>query len=270
MPPVWRVRVIVALAAVAAAAVTAGVVLATRQDPAQPKAQCAERPVALVVPGVRSANVEGVRAALQLDRRRAALRLQTLADRHPRDPVVQFNYGTAAYCAGYLNEATAAYTAAKKTGRNTFYEMRADEILHPQYLQPPDGLYPTPELQSSDPLLVQGVVQQRLGHQHTAERLWAKAARLHPDDPEAQVAAAYGLFDEDNLSASFSRLGPLVKRFPQSQTVRFHLGLLLAWIGQRTQALREFRAATELGPGTKLGRDAQTILDKVRTSTTTG
>jgi tetratricopeptide (TPR) repeat protein len=270
MPPLWRVRVIVALAAVAAAAATAGVVLATRQTPAQPKARCSERPEALVVPGVASLSVGAVQAAFRLSRERAALRLQSLAEAHPGDPVVQFNYGTAAYCAGYVNEATDAYRAAKKAGRNTFYEMRADEILHPQFLQPPDGLYPTPELRGSDPLLIQGVVQQRLGHQHTAERLWAKAARLHPDDPEAQVAAAYGLFDEDNLSASFSRLGPLVKRFPHSQTVRFHLGLLLAWIGQRSQALTEFRAAVKLGPTTKLGRDAETILDKVGTSTTTG
>ena len=47
----------------------------------------------------------------------------------------------------------------------------------------------------------------------------------------------------DDLSASFSRLGPLVKRFPKSQTVRFHLGLLLAWTGQGTLAVKEFKAA---------------------------
>ena len=73
---------------------------------------------------------------------------------------------------------------------------------------------------------------------------------------EAQVAAAVGRFDEDDLSASFSRLGPLVKRFPHSQTVRYHLGLLLAWTGQRDQAIVEFRAAKRLGPHTELGREA--------------
>ena len=40
---------------------------------------------------------------------------------------------------------------------------------------------------------------QRQGHQHSAERLYAQAARLRPDDDEAQVAAAVGRFDEDNL-----------------------------------------------------------------------
>jgi predicted Zn-dependent protease len=118
-------------------------------------------------------------------------------------------------------------------------------------------------------LLVQGQIQQRQFHQETAERLWAKAARLHPNDPDAQVAAAVGRFDMDDLSASFSRLGPLVKRFPKSQTVRFHLGLLLAWTGQRDLAVKEFRAARALGPGTRFGRESATFLAGL-TSTGTG
>ena len=73
----------------------------------------------------------------------------------------------------------------------------------------------------------------------------------------SQVAAAVGRFDKANLSASFSRLGPLVKRFPRSQSVRFNLGLLLAWIGQGQAALAEFRKAQALGPTTLLGRDAR-------------
>jgi hypothetical protein len=42
--------------------------------------------------------------------------------------------------------------------------------------------------------------------------------------------------------------------------VRFHLGLLLAWTGQRTQAEREFRIARGLGPKTQLGREANAFL----------
>ena len=106
--------------------------------------------------------------------------------------------------------------------------MRADEILHPQYFQPEDGLYPIFQPQHPDPLLIQGVLMQRRGKEHSAEKLYARAARLQPENDEAQVAAAVGRFNEDDLSASFSRLGPLVKRFPHSQSVRYHLGLLLA------------------------------------------
>jgi predicted Zn-dependent protease len=107
---------------------------------------------------------------------------------------------------------------------------------------------------------VQGQLQQRQGHQHSAEALWAKAAKLRPDDPDAQVAAAVGRFDMDDLSASFSRLGPLVRRFPKSQTVRFHLGLLLSWTGQRDLAIKEFRAAKALGPSTTLGTASNSLL----------
>jgi hypothetical protein len=72
------------------------------------------------------------------------------------------------------------------------------------------------------------------------------------------------------LSASFSRLGPLVKRFPHSQSVRFHLGLLLAWTGQRTQAVKEFDLARSLNPRTRLGKEAATFLQGLSSGGSTG
>jgi predicted Zn-dependent protease len=257
-----RVRLIVGLLALAAAGTVVGVVYATRQSPAQPSAQCKGngRPQPLVVPGVASPNVAAVRAALAHDPKTAAHELEQLAAVAPDDPVVQFNFGSVLFCAGYVGDAEQAWRAAKKAGRNTYYEMKSDVILHPQFFAPADGLYPAFEPQGTDPLLLRGVILQRQGHQHSAERLYARAARLHPNDDEAQVAAAVGLFDEDNLSASFSHLGPLVKRFPHSQSVRYHLGLLLAWTGQRKQATVEFRLARSLGPKTRLGTEANLFL----------
>jgi Flp pilus assembly protein TadD len=270
MSPAARVRVLVGAAAVAAAGVVAGVVLATRQDPAQPKAQCASGARPLIVPGVPTAHATAVQAALSRPAKQAAFALEPLAQDAPKDPVVQFNYGVALFCAGYLNEAGQAFRAAKTTGRDTLYEMRADEILHPQYFAPQDGLYPLFQPSRSEPLLLQGVVQQRQGHQHSAERLYRRAADQRPNDDEAQVAAAVGLFDEDNLSASFSRLGPLVRRFPDSQSVRFHLGLLLAWTGQRDQAVTEFRRARSLGAATTLGKQAEVFLQGLVSTGTKG
>jgi tetratricopeptide (TPR) repeat protein len=258
--PARRVRLIVGLLAVTAAGVVAGVVLATGQDAPQPKAQCKTQPHPLLVPGVASSH-KGVVADLMAQPAGAAARaLEEVAQGAPTDPVVQFNYGVVLFCAGYVNEAEQAFRAAKRGGRDTFYEMRADEILHPQFFAPQDGLYPLFEPTGADPLLLRGVVLQRAGHQRSAERLYARAARLHPASDEAQVAAAVGRFDEDNLSASFSRLGPLVRRFPHSQSVRYHLGLLLAWTGQRRQAIDEFRLARSDGPKTRLGREAETFL----------
>lgn len=270
MSPQARVRTIVLAAAVVTAGVVTGVVLATRQDPPQPKAQCgATEAKPLIVPGVRSNEIAAVRAALaRRPEQKAAEAMEPIVQRAPNDPVVEFNDGVALFCAGFIAEANQAFESAKSDGRNTYYEMRADSILHPQYFQPADGLYPIFQPVAPDALLVRGVLAQRQGHQHTAEALYAKDAKLHPSDPQAQVAAAVGRFDEDNLSASFSRLGPLVVKFPQSQTVRFHLGLLLAWTGQRAQAAKEFSKARALGPRTALGKESQTFLDGLVTGGT--
>jgi predicted Zn-dependent protease len=257
MSPAKRVRLIVGLLALLAAGIVAGVVYATRQSPKQPTAQCKQRPAPFIVPGTPTTNVSAVRAALAQKPVAAARSLEQLAFLAPNDPVVQFNYGTTLFCAGFVADAEEAFREAKKAGRDTFYEIQADAILHPQYFS--KG-YPPFQSNSRDPLLVRGAILQRGGHQHSAEKEYAKAAKLHPGSAEAQVAAAVGLFDMDNLSASFSKLGPLVKRFPKSQSVRYHLGLLLAWTGQRDQAITEFRLARSRGPKTALGKDANTFL----------
>ena len=265
MSPTVRVRLLVLLAAVAAAAVVAGVVYATRQDPAQPKVACRSKPV--IIRGVRSPEIAAVRAAMARPARAAARTLQPLSQARPNDPVVLFNYAFALYCGGYAQEAATAFRQAKKAGYDTFYEIESDVLLHPQFFT--DG-YPPFQYTGRDPLLLAGALKQRQGHQHSAEKLWAKAARLHPNDDLAQVAAAVGRFDMDNLSASFSHLGPLVGRFPKSQTVRFYLGLLLAWTGQRDQAVIEFRAARKLGPQTALGKQASAFLSRLVTGGTNG
>ena len=257
MSPSKRVRLVVAAIAVVTAGVVVAVVYATRQDPAQPHALCKERPRPFVVPGTPTANVGRVRAAFAHGPKDAARALEQLAQEAPGDPVVQFNFGTALYCAGYAADAEEAFRAAKKAGRDTFYEVQSDVVLHPQFFS--QG-YPPFQSDSRDPLLVRGEILQRNGHQHSAERVFARAARLHPQSDEAQVAAAVARFDMDDLSAAFSRLGPLVRRFPHSQTVRYHLGLLLAWTGQRDTAVGEFRRARALGPQTRLGRAATTFL----------
>jgi len=257
MSPANRVRLIVGLLAVLAAGTVVGVVYATHQSPEQPKAQCKQRPKPFIVPGTPTGNVAAVRAALAQPPVDAARALEQLAFLAPNDPVVQFNYGTTLYCAGFFADAAQAFRAAKQAGRDTYYEIQSDVLLHPQYFT--QG-YPPFQSDSHDPLLVRGSILQRQGHQHSAERAWARAAQLHPKSDQAQVAAAVGRFDMDNLSASFSRLGPLVRRFPHSQSVRYHLGLLLAWTGQRDQAITEFRLARSLGPKTELGREANTFL----------
>src|SRR5579862_3968170 len=117
MSPAARMRILVALIAVTAAGVVAGVVYATRQDPAQPKAVC-KTSKALVYPGVASTHVPAVEAAFDHGAKQAALALEPLAQVSPKDPVVVFNDALALYCAGYPNEAAQAFQQAKKVGAN--------------------------------------------------------------------------------------------------------------------------------------------------------
>ena len=85
-----------------------------------------------------------------------------------------------------------------------------------------------------------------------------------PSDPEARVAAAVGRFDKGNPSAAFGRLGPLVRVFPHAPTVRFHLGLLLLWLGQVDRARDELRQARAEDPKSPLGRAADSYLSALR------
>ena len=258
MSPANRVRLIVGLLAVVAAGIVVGVVSPRGRTRRSRRPSASSAPKPFIVPGTPTANVAAVRAALAQPPVAAARALEQLAYLAPNDPVVQFNYGTTLFCAGYLADAEQAFRAAKRAGRDTYYEIQADTILHPQYFTA-DGYPPFQPTRTTRCSCAARSCSGR-GTSTPPSGCIAKAARLHPGSDEAQVAAAVGLFDEDNLSASFSQLGPLVRRFPKSQSVRYHLGLLLAWTGQRNQAITEFRLARSLGPKTTLGREANTFL----------
>ena len=108
-----------------------------------------------------------------------------------------------------------------------------------------------------------GAALQRVGRPLSARRVFDDAVRLAPADPETLTAAAVARFDKDRPALAFSRLGPLTRRFPQAQTVRFHLGLLLVWSGDAEGDKRQLRRVRALGPETRLGREAKRFLDRL-------
>ena len=73
-----------------------------------------------------------------------------------------------------------------------------------------------------------------------------------------------GRYDKDRPALAFSRLGPLARRFPHAQTVRFHLGLLLIYFGDLPRARRELGLARAEGSRTLLGKRAETLLEAGR------
>jgi hypothetical protein len=133
--------------------------------------------------------------------------------------------------------------------------------LHPR--SPPGLPFFVPEGELASPAdreFRRGLILQRSGRPDSAERAFAAAARSAPDDPQAQVAAAVARFRKDRPERGFSALGPLVRRFPQAQTVRFHLGLLSIWINDFAQARRQLGLAKAMGPDTRLGREANRLI----------
>lgn len=111
--------------------------------------------------------------------------------------------------------------------------------------------------------LLYGTALQSLGHTVSAERQFAEAARLAPDDPQARVAAALGRFDKADPGKVFPQLGPLVRAFPHAPTVRFHLGLALFWLGAAARAEAELRRVAREAPRTALGQQAKTLLERL-------
>jgi predicted Zn-dependent protease len=242
--------------AVAAAGGVVGVTLATRDHPPKLHPQPGKPPVPKSLPGPLGAEI--LRAVANWPDGSLA-KLERLGQQHPKNALVQLYRGIGLLWAGYTNQAASVLERTKKIGRDTTYEIAADNILHPEYF----GGYPIFAPIRPNRLLEQGSRLQAQGHQHSAERLYLRAARQAPGDDEAQVAAAVGRFDKSNLGEAFSHLGPLARRFPRSQVVRFYLGLLLAWTNQRGEAILQFRAAYDLGPTTELGRGAKDFVDRV-------
>lgn len=259
MSPRLRVWLVVGVAAVAAAAVAVGVTLATRSDVHK---TASKPPPYAADPTAPPEIARGVREALQAWPAGTVRRLRILAARYPHSALVRLELGIALALAGSRADASRAWHQARRVQPDSPSAVRATDLLHPNT---PPGLPPfvpsfTRARTSAQRHLLRGVVFQQALRPVSAEREFAAAARAAPDDPEALTAAAVGRYDKERPAAAFSRLGPLARRFPHAQTVRFHLGLLLIYFGDIAQAKRQLALARAEGPRTPLGKRAQTLL----------
>lgn len=212
--------------------------------------------------------------------------LQALAADHPRSSLLALHLGLAYYWDRREQQALSSWQAAQELQPDTSYAIRADDFLHPRFAPGLPGFVPsfqTPvRIRTLEPArrlaalrrqaeggsarakLLYGAALQQLGHPRSAERQFAAAARLGPNDPDARVAAAVGLFDKADPSRAFGRLGPLVRVFPGAQTVRFHLGLLLLWSAQVAAARTQLTRARDENASSLLGKEANRYLAALR------
>ena len=252
-----RVYLIVGACAIVAAGAVAGITAATRHSPPQPLGPRAGKPPFAGDPTASQALAADVRAALRSWPRGTVTRLERLAAANPDSGFVRVNLGLALFWLRRDAAAAARWREAARVDPDSPSAIRAGDLLHPGT---PPGLPFFVPAGRVDGLLERGLAFQRAGRAVSAERAFAAAARRAPDDPQTLVASAVSRFRKDDPARAFSRLGPLAARFPQNQTVRFHLGLLSIWIGDFREAKRQLELARSDGPGTKLGREAKTLL----------
>ena len=211
-------------------------------------------------------------------------RIEQLGALYPRSSLVQLHVGLSRFWAG-LAGAETAWREARDVEPDTPYAVRAGDLLHPEFAPGLPGFIvsfdyeiegETPadqlELLAADKTLrgrlLYGIALQGLGRPVSARRAFDEARARAPNNVDALVADAVGRFDKGNPSASFSRLGPLSRRFPHAATVRFHLGLLLLWQRDLKEATRQLELARKAEPGGKIAGEAKRFLDAVRNAGT--
>jgi tetratricopeptide (TPR) repeat protein len=203
---------------------------------------------------------------------------------HPKDPQAQLHLAIAYLWAGRRADALAAFRRTRSLYPDTQSAVTAADFL----FQGPPGVPPfVPTFGPSESVaalppparlaalaraaerpdarakLLYGTALQSLGRTVSAEREFSAAARLAPKDPQARVAAALGRFDKADPGRVFPQLGPLVRVFPHAPTVRFHLGLALFWLGNAKEAEAQLRKVVAEAPDSPLGRQAETLLERL-------
>jgi hypothetical protein len=209
--------------------------------------------------------------------------LHGLARRHPRSALVHLHVGLARLWSGMV--AAPSWRTARRVEPDSVSAVRAGDLLFPNAprglptfvpsFDPPAALQELTPPEQLDRLhddavrggwraqVLYGVALQRIGRRVSAQRQFDSAARIAPNEPEALTAAAVGRYDKAAPARAFSRLGPLAQRFPRQPTVRFHLGLLLLWLGRVEDGKRQLELARSAGPATPLGREADRFLQRL-------
>jgi tetratricopeptide (TPR) repeat protein len=214
-------------------------------------------------------------------------RLRALEDANPRSALVLLHRGVLAAWDDRTTEAGRLWRRALRVDPDTLSAIRAEDFLFLRRYAPgrptftpgrrlPPAIRSLPPAQQlaalergarTDPSLglLYGSALQQLGRPLSALAAYRSAARRAAGQRrvEAQVAVAVSQFTKAEPERAFGLLGPLSRTQPRSATVRFHLGLLLAWLGQADSAKRQLQLAVDAGPSSRAGAEARRLLDRL-------
>lgn len=216
-----------------------------------------------------------------------AATLQALERLDQSQPVVGLYEGLTELWAGKCSAAVKALRRVRSEDLYGYYGTIADNTLHtpqqradyPIYI-PPDG---TPHgtvarlralvkrhPRSSGAWLGLAAAEQGawLRTHRAPDRLAAQAAarralQVDPTGVSPRVAVAVLTYDKDKPAATFSQLGPLIQQTSDPTEIRFHLGLLLYWLNDDTDAAAQWRQVVDASPNSIYGRTAAALMSKI-------
>jgi predicted Zn-dependent protease len=209
--------------------------------------------------------------------------LKRLVATHPESPVAQFHLGMAYYWSGRVADAARTWQSVAARYPDSPESVEVENVLYPKFA-PGLPLIVTTVAQPSAPsraaqlrLLARaarqadpaaklryGLALWQLWRRVSAERQFAAAAKLAPNDPVVRTAVAVGAFTKRAPVRAFGLLGPLTAEFPHAAVVRFHLAILLVWTRQPAKALKEFRLAIADEPRSIYGKEARQFIAALR------
>jgi Flp pilus assembly protein TadD len=209
----------------------------------------------------------------------AAATLAALRALPQGEPVVSLHLGLAELWSGEQAAGVAELKRTRTLDPHGFYGSLADNTLHteqrpdyPIYIPPPavpsgDDVKRLRTLAArqpnrSDVWLALAYQLQRTDHVEAIADA-RKALELDPTGVSPRVAVAVIGYSKDDPSASFAVLGPLTQQVSDTSEVRFHLGELLFWLKQDTDAEAQWRQVVQNTPASVYGRTATLLMKKL-------
>ncbi|MDX6546585.1 MAG: hypothetical protein QOG33_135, partial [Gaiellales bacterium] len=209
----------------------------------------------------------------------AAATLATLRALPHDQAVVSLHLGLAEIWAGQRAAGVADLRRTRTLDPYGFYGTLADDTLHvndqlrgyPLYIAPagvPGGsLANLRALAKNQPnrsdVWLALAYRLQLDHHREALADARRALELDPTGVSPRVAVAVLGYSKDDPSASFAVLGPLSQQVSDATEIRFHLGMLLYWLKQNTDAEAQWRQVERDSPDSGYGRVAAGLMQKL-------